>query len=290
MSQVRDGLGCADHGGVEIRGERDHLGKVLIAAGLQPDRRAGGAVSEEPVDSDQLRVESQLVDVVGRLVGEVLAVDRDRAVEEVVGRVHLVAQHLAVEGRAVPGQPAIALVGDETELGSNGSAERRLKSAHWDRHGRFALRDRRQPIEHGQVPRRLAGGFVGDYQRPAGVSVLAGRRLHVRDRVHPGPGALHLSGDVDERAIGARDIGALIYRGRQSLEAGSARRLEVNLAQARHRRVRRRLAAGCRRRARTVIEAREQNVSAGGQAQAGRRGIERRGVRIDAHHREAVVH
>ena len=104
VRQVRDGLGRAYHRRVEVGGERDHVRQILIAAGLQPDRRAGGAVGEQPVDPDHLRVESQLVDVVGRLVSEVLAVDRDRAVEEVVRRVHLVAQGLAVQGRAVPGQ------------------------------------------------------------------------------------------------------------------------------------------------------------------------------------------
>ena len=289
MRQVRDGLGRAYHGGVQIGGERDHVRQVLIAAGLQPDRRAGGAVGEEPVDPDQLGVEPELVDVVGRLVGEVLAVDRDRAVEEVVGRVRLVAEHLAVEGRAVARQAAVTLVGDEAELGADPSAQGRLKSADRDRDGRLVLRDRLQPVEHGQVSGRFAGGLVGDHQCPAGVPVLTGRRLHVRDRVHPGSGTLHPSRDVDERGVGARDIGALVDRGRQVVEAGCIRRLEVDLAQARQRRVRCGLPARSCGRARPVVQAREQHSRTGGQAQASGRGIESRGVGVHAHHREVVV-
>ncbi len=210
VGQVRDCLGRVNHRRVEIGRKRDHMGQVLIAAGLERDFRAGRAIGEDPVDPEHLRVEPELVDVVGRLVGGVLAIDRDRAVEEVVGRGDFVAERLSVQRRLVPRQSAVALVGDEPEFRADRPGERRLEAAHRNLQRRLGLRDRLQPIEHREIARRVAGGLIGDHQSPTGIAVLPGGRLHVGDRVHPGSSTPHLARDINEHAVGALHLRTLV--------------------------------------------------------------------------------
>ena len=291
MGQVRDRLRRPDHRRVQVGGERDHVREVLIAARLQRDRGAGRTIGEDPVDPGQLRVEPELIGVIGRLRRELATVGRDAAVEEVGRRVPRVGQRLAVESRAIACETEVALIRDEAQLRAHGAAERGLKSTDRDRECGLSLRDGLQPIEHGEVARRIRGRLVRDDERPSGVAILARRRLHVRDRIVPGPSPPDLAGDIDKHAVRARHHAALVERSAQALIARVAGRPQLDLLERARGRVGSSLAARARGRARAVVEAGEQDAGAVRKGQPRRRRIECRGIGVDIHplHREAVV-
>ena len=115
IGEIGDRLGCLDHRRVEVGGEGDRLRQVLIARRLQRDLCTSRAVAENPVDPNQLGVEPELVDVIRRLGSERTSVVEIPLLKKLFGGVDRIGQRPAVERRAVPAEPEIPFVRDETE-------------------------------------------------------------------------------------------------------------------------------------------------------------------------------
>ena len=274
---------------IEFDVGRDHARIVLVLRARQSHLRARGTVGDDVGRGDEIGIEAELIEIVGGLRRDGDAPIRDRAVEEVVGRIRRVRElrlSLApLQEGAVACDAEIPLVGHETERGVHVAAGWCNEAGKRDGHipiRRRVVADGRKSVEDGEISGHLARRLVSHDQRPAGEVVDVPRIApHVGHRVGAGAGRLHEARDILEGAVGlhvGRQIGDatdhLADHGPRDVGiAGIPGPLEFDRLQ--------HAVADVGIRPGSPVEPGEEHVGARGQHELCGAGIKRRGVAVD---------